>query len=524
LKNQPGGGKVMSDGRSRKQIFGDLGGSAPTEQWEAKGLFYTNTVNPGVLFLNGVVAMSTSSWSPDTSAVAAGLKRFIAEKCAQVRAETRALEHPMSPVSQSLFTAAEQRNWPGVFEALGAMHKAMREGTSRTANWAVYPVEWAAVNEIGASLELFAAAEEKYAVAFARDIIDSIPPGSIYFGGTDPGRFLVTALSRSHVNGEPFFTMTQNALADRRSYLRYVHGMYGSRIYIPTEEDAANAFNQYQEDATRRRNEGRLLPGEIFEEVAGKLEIRGQISVMAINGLLTKLMFERNPEREFFIEESFPLDWMYPHLAPHRLILKINRQALSELSIDVVQRDHDYWTRYVGPMVGKWLNSGTPLAGIVAFVEKVYLSDDLSDFTGDPLYLKDGLMQRAFSKLRSSIGGLYAWRAQNATSSDEKERMLREAEFAFRQAFVLCPLSPEAVFRYMNLLAGQKRWDDAILVTEAAVRLEEKARLAVQALSHVQDFSHKPLIESRTEPGRMLTQLGSLLEQLKRMKQKQPKP
>lgn len=451
--------------------------------------------------------MRTSCWSMESSAAATELKRFIAEKCAQVRAETRSPDHPRSPESSAFFAAAEQCDWPGIFDAIAAMHQAMREGKSRNAQWAVYPVEWAAVNEVGAALEEFAAGEEQYAIAFARDIINSIPAGSIYFGGTDSGRFLVTALSRSHANGDPFFTITQNALADHRSYLRYLRGMYGDRIYIPTEADANRAFNEYEEDARRRRSEGKLLPGEIFEEVQGKLEIRGQLSVMAINGILSKHIFERNPDREFFVEESFPLDWMYPHLSPHGLILKINRQPISELAKEIVERDRAYWARYIQPIVGDWLTVGTALSEIVAFVDKVYLEQDLSGFHGDPRYIQNEVPKRRFSKLRSSIGGLYAWRAQNTRDPDEKEHMLKEADIAFRQAFVLCPASPEAVFRYINLLADQKRLDDAILVAEAAVRLEKKPRPPSETPEHIQeDLSRKPIIESR------------LLEQLRRMK------
>ena len=465
--------------------------------------------------------MNTSGWSLESSAVAPELKRFIAEKCAQVRAEVRAPEHPMSPESSSFFAAAERCDWPGLFDAIAAMHRAMREGKSRSAQWAVYPVEWAVVNEIGAALEEFTAGAEEYAIAFARDIINSIPPGGIYFGGTDSGRFLVTALSRSHTNGDPFFTITQNALADHRSYLRYLRGIYGSQIYIPTEADATQSFTDYQEDARRRRSEGKLLPGEIFEEVEGKPEVRGQLSVMAINGLLSKLIFERNPEREFFVEESFPLTWMYPHLSPHGLILKINRRPIPELANETVRRDREYWARYIGPIVGDWLNVETALPEIVAFVDKVYWGQDLRCFHGDPVYIQHEVPQRSFSKLRSAIGGVYAWCAQNTQNPDEKERMLKEADFAFRQAFVLCPGSPEAVFRYINLLVGQRRLEDAILVAEAAVRLEEKSRPTLQTPAHIQEgFSHKPMIESRSNPPRLLTQLGSLLEQLKRLKTK----
>ena len=295
--------------------------------------------------------------------------------------------------------------------------------------------------------------------------------------------------------------------------------MYGNRIYIPTEEDATRAREEYEQDVRRRQAEGKLLPGEIPEEVGGKLEIRGQMSVMAINGLLTKLMFEKNPEREFYIEESFPLNWMYPQLSPQGLIMKINRQPFSELPNEIVQKDRADWTRYIGPMVGEWLTFETALSEVVAFVDKVYCAQDLSDFHGDQHYIQNEVPQRSFSKLRSSIGGLYAWRGQNSPSREERERMLKEADFAFRQAFALCPGSPEAVFRYINLLLGQKRLDDAILLTEAAVRLDEKPRPAPELPSHVQyNGSHKPVIPAQSNPARLLTQLESLLEQLKRMK------
>jgi len=465
------------------------------------------------------MSMGKSTWSLERSAASSELKRFIAEKCAQVRAEPRAPEHPQSPVSSSFFAAAERGDWPGVFEAITAMHQAMREGRSRNAPWAVYPVEWAVVNEVGATLEEFAAGEEKYAIAFAHDIIDSIPPGSIYFGGTDPGRFLVTALSRSHINGEPFFTITQNALADQRSYLPYLRGMYGSRIYVPTEEDVTRARVEHEQDARRRQADGKLLPGEILEEVGGKLELRGQMSVMAINGLLTRLMFEKNPEREFFVEESFPLNWMYPHLSPHGPILKINRPPLSELPDETVQRDREYWTHYIAPVIGDWLSFETRLPEVIAFVDRIYLAGNLIGFRGDPLYIQNEIPQQSFSKLRSSIGGLYAWRAQHAQSPLEKERMLKEADFAFRQSFVLCPTSPQAVFRYITLLVGQKRLDDAILLAEAAVRLQERSKPADETFSHIQeDGSHKPLVPSGSNPPRLPTQLGNLLERLKQMK------
>jgi hypothetical protein len=469
--------------------------------------------------------MKTSSWSLEHSAVSAQLKRFIAEKLAQVRSEIRAIGHEMSPEFKFLFAAAEKGDWRGATNSLAAIRRSWQQQgeSSGSKSCAVYPVEWSAALEIAGALEEFATGEEKYAAAFATDIIASIPPGSVYFGGTDAGRFLVTALSKSHVNADPFFTLTQNALADR-SYLRYARSMYENRIYVPTAADSANAFSQYLEDAQRRQKENKLRPGECLEEVEGKMQISGAISVMAINAALSKLMFDKNPELEFYVEESFPLDWMYPHLSPHGLILKINRQPLSELSNAVVEGDREYWKRYIDPMIGDWLSYDTSVSEIVAFVEKVHVNHDLTGFKGDLRYIQNDMPQRNFSKLRSSIGGVYTWRAQHSENPADKERMLKEADFAFRQASALCPSSPEAVFRYINLLLGeklgQKRLDDAILVVQAAVKLEEASSQPAPRAHIQEDFSHEPFVQSEASHPKLLTPLGNLLEQLKKMKAK----
>jgi hypothetical protein len=71
---------------------------------------YTNKRAGGVYAVEGSISnsMSRSSWSVESSPVAAELKRFVAGKCAQVRAEIRAPEHPQSPVSSAFFAAAER--------------------------------------------------------------------------------------------------------------------------------------------------------------------------------------------------------------------------------------------------------------------------------------------------------------------------------------------------------------------------------------------------------------------------------
>ena len=49
--------------------------------------------------------------------------------------------------------------------------------------------------------------------------------------------------------------------------------------------------------------------------------------------------------------------------------------------------------------------------------------------------------------------------------------MSEAADFAFRQAWALCPYSPEAVFRYANFLLKQKRISDALLIAQTAAQM-----------------------------------------------------
>ena len=331
-------------------------------------------------------------------------------------------------------------------------------------------IHWQTVLEICLAYDFVVMCEPKYTQIGVDDIINSIPAGSIYFGGTDPGRGLPTAFCKSHADAAPFFTLTQNALADG-TYLQYLRAMYGEKIYIATDEDAQNCFQNYTEDAAKRLQNHQLKPGEDMKVTDDRVQVSGQAAVMEINGLLAKIIFEKNPGHEFYIEESFPLDWMYPHLEPHGLIMKINRRPLPELSDEIVQKDRAYWQKLMPGMIGDWLHDDTSLQVVTAFAEKIFLRHDLSGFTGDPRFVQNDYAVRSFSKWRLSIAGVYAWRAEHAASEPEKNRMTRAADFAFRQALALCPCSSEAVERYVDLLKKQNRVADAILVVETAVKI-----------------------------------------------------
>ena len=121
-----------------------------------------------------------------------------------------------------------------------------------------------------------------------------------------------------------------------------------------SNDDSQRCFKEYLDDAQKRLDHDRRLPneprqirpGEDVRIVDNRVTVSGQVAVMAINALLTKVMFDKNPTNEFFVEESFPLEWMYPHLTPFGVIMKINRQPLTSLSEEVLRQDHEFWADY----------------------------------------------------------------------------------------------------------------------------------------------------------------------------------
>ena len=417
---------------------------------------------------------AASSWSLDKSGASAQLKQFLAAQEIQARALAKQDVKKLPSEFDAFFKAAESGDWQDATNLYERMGKRLDGDARLRGSW------WSATMDACGVFWEFPPGD-KYAMAFGNDIIQSIPDGSIYFGGADAGRFAVTALMESHADGKPFFMLSQNPLADA-TYLHYLRAMYGGKIHTPTDEDWQKSFQDYTTDAQRRLahdqqfpNEPKqLMPGEeVRLDTNGQIRLSGQMNVIGIRELLTKTIFDRNPDREFYVVESFPLDWMYPYLEPHGLIMKINRQPLPALSDEIVQRDSDYWTKYLTPMIGGWLKPDTTIEEVAAFAEKVYANKDLSGFAGDPQFVQSEYWCQNFSKLRSSIGGLYEWRAQHAADAAEKKRMNDAADFAFRQAWALCPYSPETVVRYVNLLMSQNRRADALLVAETAAKMPE---------------------------------------------------
>jgi len=333
----------------------------------------------------------------------------------------------------------------------------------------------------------------------------------------DPLKLYTNAVAKAVAPFDRFFTEFGRRIEAKRRD----RGVYPKEeIYTPTPADADLCYRTYIEDAGRRKmhdeqfpNEPRQTkPGEDVNVVGGRVQVSGQVAVMAINGLLTKVIFDKNPGHEFYVEESFPLDWMYPYLESFGIIMKINRQPLKTLSEEVLSRDHEFWSQYSQRLIGDWITYDTPLSNICQFVERVYERRDYTGFTGDRKFIRDDQAQKSFSKLRSSIGGIYAWRVgqdcppeYRPKSTAEYQQILREADFAFRQAFAFCPYSPEAVFRYAQLLANQNRLEDARLLALTCLRLDPYSAAAQGLLGSIDS-----LLKLRENAALAQTQLGGM--------------
>ncbi|HQL50341.1 MAG TPA: DUF2723 domain-containing protein [Kiritimatiellia bacterium] len=245
----------------------------------------------------------------------------------------------------------------------------------------------------------------------------AMEPNAIFFGGTDPGRFVPTYMIYSARVRPDVFLITQNALADN-TYMNTMRDLYGNPIWIPTPDDSARAFQIYVDEVQA----GKRPKNADLTIENGRVQVSGALGVMEINGILCDMIFQKNKARHaFYIEESYVINWMFPYLTPHGLIMKINAER-TPIERATMQDDMMFWDWYTRHLLRA------------------------------PMFRRDLPAQKSFSKLRSAIAGLYAARG-----------MLGESERAFQEARTLYPVSPEANFRLIQeVLLRQARYAEAI--------------------------------------------------------------
>lgn len=312
--------------------------------------------------------------------------------------------------------------------------------------------------------EEFAAQWGAYTNAIPADYPPAMTEGAIFYGGTDPGRFVPTYMIYSADVRPDVYLITQNALADN-TFMNITRDLYGDTIYIPSLEDSNEAFRKYVDDV----NAGRIQAGADIKIENGKVSVQGVGGVMTINGILAELIFKENKAKhDFFVEESYVIGWMYPYLTPHGIILKLNKDPLPGLDPELVANDHAFWGWYV-----KWL-------------------------LDQPEFRRDICARKSFSKLRSAIAGIYDYR-----------RMYAEAEYAFKQSIDLYPLSPEATFRLAQMYMNMQRFEDADQLVRAFAEADPKNDSAKGFLSQIEGtrrmVSRRKEIEKKQQETQILS-------------------
>ncbi len=262
---------------------------------------------------------------------------------------------------------------------------------------------------------------------YGNSVLGALRPGMVYVGGTDNGRWIPELLNETS-DGERHIVVTQNGLA-AGDYLDYLRLQYDDQMANLSEQDAQAGFQSYIADAQKRLEHDQqhpdepkqILPGEDVKIVDGKVQVSGQIAVMAINERLLQSLLQKNPDLSFAIEESFPLKGTYADAVPLGPLMELNaRTGQNDFGPERAAEVMDYWRD----------QSQTILRNSEAIASETVL--------------------RAYSHDTAAAANLLA-----------SHEFSSEAEEAYRLATQLWPQNPESVGGLANLLAVNGRQSEA---------------------------------------------------------------
>jgi hypothetical protein len=310
------------------------------------------------------VACSVILTSPAQGETDPRLKEFAKQKRQETEQLAAKLHLDVPPEARAFFKAAEAGDWISVSNRFGRIWRPTEQHPLRGLDNAMY----VPIRDTFMAYEQFQGWDEILRQKFADSILSSMPAGSVYFGGTNPGRYF-PAVIHDRANSPDIFLVSQTDLPTS-FYPDYVRLTYGSCLRIPTEKDVNQALCRSGDEV---RSAGPLT--------------------MELN-FLTKAIFEYNRDKhEVYVEESFVIPWMYPYLEPHGLIMKLNIAPLTQLDPSIVARDRQYW----GALTKELLST--------------------------PTFLSNEQARTAYAKLRSAIAGLYAYRGL----TNEAEAVFKQA-------------------------------------------------------------------------------------------------
>jgi hypothetical protein len=192
---------------------------------------------------------------------------------------------------------------------------------------------------------------------YGHRMLADLPRHAVVVAGTDPGRFICSYMilgesaQPSRVKRDPnfdrrdLFVITQNAAGDP-FYLNYVRDHYGAERPRP----AAGWFERFLGRADQYPPDTLVLPSEeevqrIIAPLRDDIVNRTEMEAAGIlNSEVMRWIWEKNrAHHEFFVEESFPMEWSYPYAIPRGLGYMIQPEEVPELADEIVAADFEYW-------------------------------------------------------------------------------------------------------------------------------------------------------------------------------------
>ena len=162
---------------------------------------------------------------------------------------------------------------------------------------------------------------------------------ALYFAGTDLGRFIPEALILNEGVRSDVSLITQNGLADGR-YLSSARERLGGKVKLPTDEELQDAFREFVEGVQT----GRIDARDAVEVKDGRVTVTGPKAVMKLNEILSKKIFEKNKGKHtMYVEESYPIEWMYDYMTPQGLVMKLNAEKTGAVSDEEVRENAEFW-------------------------------------------------------------------------------------------------------------------------------------------------------------------------------------
>jgi tetratricopeptide (TPR) repeat protein len=343
----------------------------------------------------------------------------------------------------------------GALALMTYLHEMMPEVSARTGVIGFgMPALFLALLPLWSNFDGCSQAGHWFGYYYGADMMRPMDKNAVYFGGSDPGRFVPTFMVFVESQQDPRWkrehdfdrrdvtVITQNALCDTY-YSHYIRDQYDPRFrpspsqYTPFEKWLGRDHAYPEIPVTCVSNDELIACWEEYQhwpDVAARLQSGGPLlrpgtnDVFDINGIVAQKIFEKNKkDHTFYVEQSIPIPWMYPYLLPSGLIFKLSPEPLAALPAAAIDADRKFWDAYSARLLA------------------------------DPRFRLDSDAILTFGKLAFWHSDLYSWR-----------HLVKEQEYWLKMALALCPQLPDAVDSLAHLLASQQRLDEAVAMVQQA--------------------------------------------------------